>query len=333
MITTKDIAQNVFSANEAATLATKFANERKEVLQMGTPITWGMPSLDNYLNPMMAGDLITIIGRPANGKTYLAMYLLDRIMNLLFKSGKPNEAVVLVTLEVSVERSALYQMARMSGVSVRSVIRGEADQNALEFLGLAAFQLGEMPFFIIGHSTQRASDGRRKRPDLSPDNITRALEYIMNEYVTIDGEFIEPRLLVIDYLQRMTAPPGMTWNEHYSLSVDWAKNTAIWAGCPVVLAVQAKRDVDERQIKMPTLADGQSTSNVEQSSDFSFGVWMPKTAGLKRVPKFGGLANPVDVTDTLMLVSVLKQKDGPAGLVQPLYIDPDQMKLGEMYVE
>jgi replicative DNA helicase len=333
------IHENVYPAWKAGEAGSTFAYDQfinANSPDYGRLVTkFNMPSLDAYLNPFVAGDLITILGRPQNGKTLLSMYLLDQKLKDLMKMGLPNQVVILVTLEVSVERSAIYQIARMAGIGVRDIIRGEIDGDDYENLEVAALEFGTMPLFIVGHSTKRSADNKRKRPELSMTNIEKAIDYIMNEYTTAQGDKLEPGLIVIDYLQRIHKSKnqrGILRPELMLVTVDKSKDLAIWAGCPVVLNVQAGRQVDERDIKMPGMSDGQWSSNIEQSSDFSFGVWMPKTAGLKRTKPFANIPS-LDVSDNLMIIGVLKQKDGPAGSMFPIYVDPNNMKLGELQLD
>lgn len=332
-------AENVYTAQVASNLAKVLVKDRKRIVESiqndeEILINFGLPALDGYLNPFMEGDLITILGRPQNGKTLIAMWLLDTIVNRCLSFE--NKVVILVTTEVTVERSILYQLARICNISVRSALRGELTPDELKGLDMAALKIGSMPLFIIGHSSKRSKDNKRARPQLTPENIEKCIEYIFNHYKDeVTGTYVEPALIVIDYLQRLynANPIQIPPPQFYSGAVDWAKNLAFWGGCPVVLNVQAGREVDTREIKMPTMKDGQFTSNIEQSSDFSFGTWMPKTCGYEIVKNaHKSIPSRLQVTDRLLLLSCLKQKDGPAGSWFPLYVEPEHLKVGQMQI-
>jgi len=100
-----------------------------------------------------------------------------------------------------------------------------------------------------------------------------------------------------------------------------------WAGdfsTRVVLGVQAKREVDQRQEPIPLMDDGQWTSTVEQFSDGVISVMRP--AHYRKVGEdFMGIA----VTREDMLVSVLKRKLGPDNFSKWVKFEPEYNRLDE----
>lgn len=327
------LAGNVYTGLDAGRLAQKYVNERTALNQQGkmSLMEFGIPKINEYMNPFMGGDLICTLGRPGQGKSLLTNWLFDNQLKRLSETRPANEVGIYITSEVSVERAALYWMSRIADVSMRRAIRGELDKIEIGKLGLAAVKLSTYPLFIIGHSLERSENNKRGRPDLTVNNINNAIDYIINTYKDPETDrYIDPQIIILDYLQRLSIPRELHGNRAEAMlqAVDWAKNTAIWTGSPLFLNVQASRDVDQRQIKIPEKSDAQWTSNVEQSADLLLGVWMPYMTNDMTIPAIGG-APALRSTPNLLMLAVLKQKDGPAGSVFPLYVEPEKLRIME----
>lgn len=309
----------VFTSSEAVELTKQVVKDRHT--QPERAVGFGSPKLNKYLIPSWPGDLELICGRPGNYKTGYMQTRIQIATNDIIKQEAYNECTILVTWEVSVEQAMAYWLAVESGISATDMMSGKVKQ--WDKLDIAIGKVGSRPMYIIGHSVKRAADGRRGRPNLTTDNVTLALDYIINDLQK------EPRLIAMDYLQRVHIPPRMERNEHYLRTVDWAKDMALMSGGTVMLGTQADRRVDDRAIRLPGLRDSQWSSNAEQSADKFISLWMPKQGYFKgdRID-LGPFS--ATVSDNLLLLSVAKQKYGPAGEVFPLYIEPEYLKLGDM---
>lgn len=327
----QQLADNVFPAWKAVNLAQDYVEQTQLEAQSGfaNAVRFGLKDVDEVLDPMTGGDFVPILGRPANGKTLLARHIFKNKVRQLVEQGKESQVGIWITYEVSVEREMMYWIAQDAGISVTEMKRGIIQPKEWERFNLAALKVASMPVFLVGHTTMRDHSNRRRRPYLPPDVVSQALDYIMNEYRTEENEPIEPAVMVLDYLQRMHKPPRLDRQEHYLQCVDWCKDTALWGDCPFIVPVQARREVDDREIKLPGLADGQWTSNIEQSADIAMSAWMPKTGKKDKTPSFAGLPE-IPVTDNLMLFGILKQKDAPAPKVYPLHVEPQYLKVEMM---
>lgn len=327
-----NIEEVVYPAWQAGTLAQDMYYALKD--DVSKTIKTHIPSVDEVVNPFFPGTLISILGRPQNAKTFMSMYILqENLRKLQETQAAKNEVCILITTEVSVEVAALQWMARASNVPVAKVLRGELSKEDLVALDDSVYQVMGLPLFIVGHSVQRAKDNRRTRPALSPNKLNDAMEYILNNYREPETDtFIEPKLIVTDYLQRLhNDDPRKGTVDFYSGAVDWAKDISLWAGCTHILNVQAKREVDERQIKIPMLGDGMNTSNIEQTSDLVFSVHMPKVYNLQTMPEFQSWGIPqLIVTDNLIYLTLLKQKEGVANKAWVFEGDMGRLKLDEI---
>jgi replicative DNA helicase len=245
---------------------------------------------------------------------------------------EPNKVVILITTEVSVEKAAMYWIARSSGIPVTRMLRGELTPDELTTVGKHAYKVMGLPLFIIGYSSRRGKDGRRRKPKLTPRKIDEAIEYILNRYRDpVTNSQIEVVAILTDYLQRIHNDTQHNSVRFYTECVNWAKDLAGWAGAPHILNTQAKREVDERNIKIPMAADGQYTSNIEQTSDVQFSVHIPHKYNIQLMPEFPSWGIPELVVEPSYIYFVLlKQKDGPANKGWVLDADLSRLTLREL---
>jgi hypothetical protein len=93
----------------------------------------------------------------------------------------------------------------------------------------------------------------------------------------------------------------------------------------MVVGVQAKREVDERKIQIPEMADAQWTSNIEQSSDRVISLVRPRRYAQEGA-KFGSLTVQ---GHNQLLVTILKQKLGEGNFYKCLSFNPMYNRLDE----
>lgn len=285
----------------------------------------GIPELDEYFLPLRPGQLATIIGRPSNYKSGLGQFIARHNANEIVRLGlDDSQYVAYLTWEQAVEEMTLYELAQATGQDASQLEQGRVnDWNELMF---AATRRGTVPFWIFGHSITR----RRQRPRMTMRDAEESL------YFVEDNWGLRPRLIILDYLQRIAPEPGRQSSDiriQMIDNVDRAKDLGLAMGCPVLLLSQAGRQVDTRQVKLPNMGDSQETSNAEQSSDRILTVWMPKTSEPVGAPLPDVLGIPLVVTENLLLVSVPKQKMGPAGRVIPFLIEPGLNKIRGVRME
>jgi len=316
-IAKSDINTVVYDPPRAGQLAVDYVTTLQETANAG--LKSGLGDLDGILVPFRPGNLVTVIGYTSNLKStfmdFLAMQALRQI------NRDKNEFICKVTWEQSVEEDTLGWIASRGGLSITKMARGTLNENEWQTLRGAAVERQATPLWIMGHSQQEFKTSRQSRPMLTMRDVARGLEVIIND--TVEGEKLQPRLIVLDYLQRIRPDEkdgGSTRREQMMMIVDHAKNLAIAYGCVVVLGVQAGRQVIQRDVKLPTLDDGQETSNIEQSSDVAFSCWYP----IKSEPRGSTVFGKYTVDEHLFILGLLKQKLGPAPETYALYVDPEK---------
>jgi len=319
MISQRDI---IYTPPEIGNLVLDTINERRK--NPGAGIRFGVADVDKKLLPLRPGELITIVGRPSNYKSGLMGYWSRRIADQLVNEDNSKEVVVFVTWEMAIEEMALYDLAAVTKLNAAEIAQGRIDDDAWESLQKAAMKRSARPLWLVGHSMAR----RKRRPRLSLTNIAEALMWLE------DNMDIRPRAIFLDYLQVIDSDEGETRRMQVWENVYRCKDMALAMGCPVIVGVQASRSVDERKWKLPSMRDGQETSNIEQASDKMLSVWMPKTSEQENTAlQYTYNHKDVLVTENLLVLGLLKQKLGPAGMWWPLYVDPTRNEIGAMQVE
>jgi len=300
----------IFSPSEAAALAIQALEDLKQ--NRGVGLKTGIKPLDDVLLPLRPAELIVVLG-------YTSWYK-SGFMNWLLKAGVAqcltNDIVIKVTWEDAVEEDTIKWIASDARIPVSKLIRGEADFDAVMKSYKARI---ETPLWTIGHSNQISSSENKSRPRLTMTDVLAAVDFIR---YGITDQKLRPRLIVLDYLQRIRpdATDGQTRREQMMEAVNKAKDLAIQIGCPVVLGVQARREVLDRDYKLPKLDDGQETSNIEQASDKVISLWYPiKTEEEGTFIK----QDNIHVNENILILGVMKQKLGVAPVSMPLWVNPE----------
>lgn len=277
------------------------------------------PARDKGFMPVMPSELISVIARPGHWKTGLLLrWARMRAADLQRQAKAGNEVasksvVVYITLEQKVEELRLFQVAAENKISMSEVASGRIEDWSIVVNGLR--RLYSSPIWFVG----RSMDRRKLRPQMTEKTVYEALSEIEkwqdeNQTQIIDSVFI-------DYLQKFR--PEGNFVEYYSGLMN---NLSNWSGdfmTRMVVGVQAKREVDQRSVKIPLMDDGQWSSTIEQFSD---GVLSCVRPCLYPDQTFDGVA----VTGTQqMLITCLKRKLGPANFKSWTHIEPKYNMLSE----
>lgn len=330
----------VFSPQEAANLGAEVLQKKRVAHSSGIP--FGIQRLDDVMNPMLPGELVSVYGLPGHHKTNVLNHLSRKALEGI--PGDSREVVVRVTWEQSVEEDTLQWISRDSGLPITVLIRDELEEGNWQMVYRSIKRRALSPLWIIGHSSLQSEGNRKARPRMSMADIVRALEWICN---STGDESLKIRVVVLDYLQRIRpdAEDGQDRREQVMEIVNRAKDCALSFGCTTLLGVQAKREVAEREMKLPRQSDAQESSNVEQTSDKIISLWYPwktekpnstiKTTCIK-TDREGSTGSPRiieetwKVTPNLLLVGIPKQKMGPIIDAVPVYVDPGRSEFFDM---
>jgi replicative DNA helicase len=304
----------LYTSDDIARIGTAYLKDRRENKDCG--IAFGIPEVDKILLPLLPTDLVFVIGRPGNGKTG-AMVWWARSRAKKLEAAKVTDKIVLyLTLEQSIEELYAFNMAADEHISVTKMARGIIDDAEWKRILTASMRRKSLPLWYIGHSGER----RRKRPVMSLENVGATIRRMEDEHhKRVD-------ILFVDYLQRLPYNGRESKTVGISENVDKVKDLALTVGCPVVVGVQACREVDDRNPPIPQMEDGQWTSNIEQAGDKILSVVRPRKYR-KEGEDFGSTTVKGNCQ---MLISILKQKMGPANECKWVRFDPEYNILDDL---
>lgn len=314
-----EVRDIVFTPTDAAREAIATIEERRSAVGVG--VRMGVACVDAYLQPARPGQLIAIIGMTSNYKTGLMTYWARTAARQIAQDNTENQAVVYITWESAIEELLALDLAASIGLSATDIFQGRIDDAQMAQLKETAMKRSTLPLWVIGHSIKEG----KKRPRLTLSLIGKALTSLREEYN------IRPRAIFLDYLQQIEPEDGEDRRMQVFQNVYRCKDMSYSMKCPVVIGTQAKRDAYGNSWGVPGIADSMETSNLEHTADAVLAVWMPKTnheLGAILQPK--GSSQTLTVTDSLLILRVLKQRMGPAGRWWPLYVNPDTNFIGEM---
>jgi replicative DNA helicase len=264
-----EIKQIVYTPAEIGALSKLSIRERLKAKKNGYGLPFPIDYVAKDLNQLAPGDLLTVTGRPGNGKTHLMKWWARKRAEQLAEMEEHNRVVVYVTYEQHIEDLNNFDLADMTGINLTSIARCEITDADIELLDAANVRRHALPLWSIGHSANR----RGRRPKMTVDVLADALHGVQTWTGDENGYLIDS--VFIDYLQRMPYNGRESKAVGISDNLDEIKDLAFAIVAPIVVGVQAKREVDKYDVQVPGPDDGQWTSNIEQTSDVNIAVARP----------------------------------------------------------
>lgn len=205
-----------------------------------TRIPTGYIDLDDKLTGgMRPGNLVIIAGRPAMGKTALAL-------NIAKNVAQGEEGVLVCSMEMSDLELADRMIAIAGHVDLQAVLHGDMSGENGERIMAGISKLHQLPLVIDEQGGMTLFDVATKA------RATKRKHGL--------------GLLVIDYLQLMTGEGENRTQEIGSLTRG-LKALAKELGVPIILLSQLSRKVEERTDKRPLMSDLRESGDIEQDAD------------------------------------------------------------------
>lgn len=217
-------------------------------------LTTGLNALDKSISGLHHSDLIIIAGRPAMGKTTLAMNIAFNAANAILY-GRANEkykgAVAFFSLEMSASQLAARVLSSQSKVPASAMREGTLTDE--DFLKMSQYSaaIGKVPLFIDD------------TPGMSVPMMRTRARRLARKCGGI-------ALIVIDYLQLMTSPGGKRSDNRVQEISEITRGLKMLAkelDVPVIALSQLSRSVEARDDKRPQLADLRESGSIEQDAD------------------------------------------------------------------
>jgi replicative DNA helicase len=230
------------SVQEALKEAIEKLQELQEFEGEITGIPTGFKDFDQRTAGLQDSDLIIVAGRPAMGKTTLAMNIAE---NAAIKHEKP---VAIFSMEMSAQQLVRRMFSSLGQIDQTRLRTGNLDDMDWPKLTSAMNLLHKSHIYID------------ETPSLSPAELRARARRLKREF--------DIGMIVVDYLQLM-AVPGTRENRATEIAEISRSLKAIAKELhiPVVALSQLNRALEQRPNKRPVMADLRESGSIEQDAD------------------------------------------------------------------
>ena len=248
-----------------------------------TGLPTGFTDLDHMLAGLQPADLIIVAGRPAMGKSSLALSVAEHL------AVRERTPVVIFSLEMSKEHLVQRLLCSHARINAHNVRTGMLSTNDWPKLTQAAGKLAEAPIFIDDSPGITILELRAKARRLKArHNIG---------------------LLILDYLQLMEEPTrSENRQQEIALISRSLKALARELNIPVIGVSQLSRAPERRETFRPRLSDLRESGSIEQDADVVLLLFRDE------------YYNPTDENKGMAEVIISKQRNGPTGTVKLAFI-------------
>lgn len=236
----------IFEAKEAVDTALEVLEHRRK-----TPVTvkFNVPSVDKLVKGFRPGDLVFLLARPGHGKTSVLEWLCRQTAQALLKANIPDwekKVAYFATWEMDIHELVFDALAHATQISVERLSAGDISDAENDKVHDMAFLSDAFPMWYIGNSSNS-----KVRPQ--PLTLPRIRDLIWD---IKSNRNIHPAMMAFDYLQLIT-PHTVGDRRNQLIDVTYElKQMAKELGCPIFVAVQAGRGVDNKPWPLPQKADG-----------------------------------------------------------------------------
>lgn len=251
-----------------------------------TGIPTGFSDLDSMTSGFQGGDLIIVAGRPSMGKTAFSLNIAE---NVALDTGLP---VAVFSMEMASTQLAMRMIGSVGRLDQHRMRTGRLEDEDWEKLTTALGKLNEAPIFIDEGAGLSSFDVRAR---------ARRLHRQCGKL----------GLIVIDYLQLMSAPAGKQGENRATEISEISRSLKALAkelDCPVVAISQLNRSVEQRPDKRPVMSDLRESGAIEQDADLILFIYRDE------------VYNPDSEDKGTAEIIVGKQRNGPIGRVRLTFI-------------
>lgn len=272
--------------------------DRIDELHKNKGVLRGVPSgfkdLDNMLSGMQPSDLIIIAGRPSMGKTSFALNIAQ------FAAVNGKIPVGIFSLEQSREQIVDRLLCTQASVDLWKLRTGNLSEDDFPKIGYAMGVLAEAPLYIDDSPLITVMEIRAKARRMQA-------EYGLG-------------LVVIDYLQLMEGRSHSGDSNRVQEVSEISRGLKALARelkVPVLALSQLSRAVEQRDRKIPQLADLRESGSIEQDADVVMFIY--------REDYYDKESKNKNIAEIL----IRKHRNGPIGEIK-LYFIPEQTKFANL---
>jgi len=281
-----------FELSEHATKVVGAIPDRQEILPTG------FRSIDRVIGGVCPGDLVILAGRPAMGKSALA---LDFTLNMA-KGGK---AVVFFSLEMT--HKALIERAAcaLAGVNSQTLRVDKPPQEDFAKVCEQGFVLEKLN--IVFH--EGGVTPEKQRAFIKARKKTHGVDVVF-----------------IDYLQLMGAGQRTANRVDEVTTISRKlKRLAIRERVPVIALSQLNRQVESREHHRPRLSDLRDSGSIEQDADVVMLLHREDFYRRSESPETTAIDGTAELT-------VAKNRRGPTGIARLVFVE-EYVKFGELALQ
>lgn len=244
-----------------------------------TGVPTGFQDLDVMTSGLQPGDLVIVAGRPAMGKTALALAFAEHAAT---RHGDEKCPVGIFSMEMSGEQLTMRLLSSIGHIDATRLRTGDLQDEDWTRLTRAIGVLHDAPIHIDD------------TPDLTPFELRSRARRLKQAYGL--------GLIVVDYLQLMRATES---GENRATEVAGItrslKSLAKELHVPIVALSQLNRSLEQRPNKRPVLSDLRESGGIEQDADVVLFIYRDEIYNDDSPDK--GTAE----------IIVRKQRNGPTG--------------------
>lgn len=271
------------------------AQEKADAWKKGIPegYSTGFKTLDNFTR-MIPGELILMAARPSQGKTALAMQIVENMARQL-QSDDDAGCVAVFSAEMS-GWSLYHRMAgAMAGVNIHKLRSGKGTKEEFGAFDDAMSRLRTVPIWI--------------------DDNTGPTTAQMLEQLSRLNEDIPVRMMMFDFVE-LGGDRAQKEDLRISTIAHNLKGIAKTLQIPVMALSQLNRDVEARSNKMPSLSDLRYSGMLEQVADVVMFIMRPEYY----VERAQAVDVPQEDKKGIAYIQYAKLRNGPVGLAKLSYM-------------
>jgi len=269
---------------EIQPLLTKVVERIQELFERADPsdvtgVPTGFTDLDSKTSGFQPGDLVIIAGRPAMGKTSLALNIGEHVA---IDKGMP---VAVFSMEMGAGQLALRMLSSVGRLDQQRLRTGRLFDEDWPKLTAAIQKMHEAPLYIDETPAMNSIDLRARARRLA----------------RTCGRL---GLIIVDYLQLMSAnATGENRATEISEISRGLKALAKELHVPVIALSQLNRTVEQRTDKRPVMSDLRESGAIEQDADLILFIYRDE------------VYNPDTNDKNVAEIIIGKQRNGPIGRV------------------
>ena len=262
----------------------------------------GLTDLDEKLGGLHKSDLIILAGRPSMGKTALATNIAYNAAQHILKRQEKS-SVAFFSLEMSSEQLSTRILSEQARIKSDDIRRGKVTEEEINRYIETSRNIYNLPLYI----------------DETPAITIATLSNRARRIKRLFGL----SLICVDYIQLMRSNSNKNDGRVQEISeiTQGLKALAKELSVPVLALSQLSRAVEQRDEKIPQLADLRESGSIEQDADVVMFVYREAYYLERKQPKLGSIEHAEwqsKMNDVNGLADIIlgKQRHGPTGTIK-----------------